>query len=200
MNPSEAAVLLGIAAAFDRRTVGEVDARAWAEALADVALDDARAAVVEHYRESARWLMPADVRTRVKAMRRARLEREVLPAPPAELCDDVKGYKAALDRRIAQIADGWSKGLALDAPKGQHRPTEAYRKARGEDARHDLRVASLHLPCPHCKAAPGAVCVNAVGKPLATEPAHEARLVAAGLARWTEVRGVRRAELIGSSS
>ena len=40
MTPSEAAQLLGHCAAFDNRTVGKVDARAWAAALHDLPFDE----------------------------------------------------------------------------------------------------------------------------------------------------------------
>lgn len=72
MNASEAAILLGLAAAYDRRTVGEADARAWADALDDIALEDAQDAVKRHYRTSTEWIMPAHVRKGVAAIARER--------------------------------------------------------------------------------------------------------------------------------
>jgi len=63
MKPSDAAVLLAKISAFDRRTIGEADAEAWAEALGDVSLPDALDAVTVHYRAQNRWIMPADVLT-----------------------------------------------------------------------------------------------------------------------------------------
>lgn len=199
MNASEAAILLGVCAAYDRRTVGEIDAMAWAEALADIRLDDAKIAVVHHYRDSDRWIMPAHVRQIVKDHRRARLAHEVMPAPDPTLAENALAYKAALDRSIDRIASGWNKGLALEAGQGAE-PNNGYLAARGQDPHRDLRIAALPSPCPHCKAAPGDRCINAAGTPLSTEPAHEARLVAAGLARWVEVRGVRRAELLAEAA
>ncbi|MFK0297225.1 hypothetical protein ACIQU6_43090, partial [Streptomyces sp. NPDC090442] len=48
MTPADAAELLSLCAAFDRRTIGEADAHAWARALHDVPLDeDTRTAVAE---------------------------------------------------------------------------------------------------------------------------------------------------------
>jgi hypothetical protein len=73
MNEAEASIVLAHVQAFDRRTVGESDIRAWWRALDDVPLDDAVEAVIEHYRESRDWMMPADVRrgvTRLDAQRR----------------------------------------------------------------------------------------------------------------------------------
>lgn len=67
MDAREANILLTEVALLDPR-FGYVDemtqvnrAEKWAAALADVALDDARAAVVAHYRETRDRLMPADV-------------------------------------------------------------------------------------------------------------------------------------------
>ena len=79
MKPSEAAVVLATAAAFDRREVGELDAEAWhaafaAAGLADLALEDARAAVVAHYAQTRQWLMPSDVVGYCKRVRRDRLK------------------------------------------------------------------------------------------------------------------------------
>ncbi|WP_448072340.1 hypothetical protein [Georgenia yuyongxinii] len=85
MTPAEAAVLLAHCAAFDNRTAGEAQARAWAEALPGVALDDARRAVVEHYRDSTEWCKPAHVNARVRAMRAQRISNITRPAPPVEL-------------------------------------------------------------------------------------------------------------------
>lgn len=75
MTPADAAELLTLAAAFDRRTVGEADARAWAAALNSMPLDDdAREAVARHYSETSDWLTPAHVRAVRSRIRGARLE------------------------------------------------------------------------------------------------------------------------------
>ncbi|MET8908370.1 hypothetical protein [Micromonospora sp. NPDC004551] len=76
MTLDEAAAVLAKAQAYDRRTVGEADIRAWQEALADVALADALAAVTAHYRDSTDWLMPAHVRARVAQAHAARQQAE----------------------------------------------------------------------------------------------------------------------------
>ncbi|MEV5673485.1 hypothetical protein AB0L28_32530 [Streptomyces sp. NPDC052503] len=74
MTPADAAELLTLAAAFDRRTVGEADARAWAAALNAMPLDDdARAAVARHYAETDRWLTPAHVRQQRAKIRADRI-------------------------------------------------------------------------------------------------------------------------------
>lgn len=69
MNRSETAMFLGMAAARDRRTIGEVDVTAWTEDLADISLADAREAMSRHFRESTEWLMPAHIRALVRTIR-----------------------------------------------------------------------------------------------------------------------------------
>jgi len=76
VTPADAAELLTLAAAFDRRTVGEADARAWAAALNAMPLDDdAREAVARHYADTDRWLTPAHVRQQRAKIRAERIER-----------------------------------------------------------------------------------------------------------------------------
>lgn len=120
MTPAEAAELLGYCAAYDRRTLSKLDAQAWAAALPDITLDDARQAVVQHYATETAWLMPAHVRQLVKTMRRNRLDRDALPPPPPELTDDQRAYKAWMDEQIERIADGHQVTVALAAPRVDH--------------------------------------------------------------------------------
>lgn len=83
MTPAETAAVLAKAAAYDRRTVGRADVAAWHEALADVDMPDALAAVTAHYRDSTDWLQPAHIRQRVRDARRARQGRDRAAAPLA---------------------------------------------------------------------------------------------------------------------
>ena len=95
MRPSEATALLTKSASFDNREVSEATAVSWAEALDDIRLPDAIDAVVEHYSHTRQWIMPADIRAAVRAMRDARIHAVLQgaePAPPAELVDDVTAY------------------------------------------------------------------------------------------------------------
>jgi hypothetical protein len=113
MTPEETGKLLAICASYDRRKVGDIDVIAWQQVLSDLSYHDCNAAVVAHYAEATDWIMPAHVRNRVKAMRRDRLAREIVPAPPAELTDDPRSYKAALAAGIRRIADGFSVHKAI---------------------------------------------------------------------------------------
>ena len=82
MTRSETARLLAFCAAYDQRTIGEADVLAWAEALdspwvPNIDLDEAQAAVIAHYRETAQRINVADVLKRVKTDRADRLGRGI---------------------------------------------------------------------------------------------------------------------------
>ncbi|MGS2645908.1 zinc finger domain-containing protein [Streptosporangium sp. G12] len=193
MTHDEVIDLLTTAAAYDRRKVGEADVIAWHAAVGDLDYPDAQTAVVGHYTETTDWLMPAHVRVRVKAIRARRLERAVLDAPASD--GDPRDYQAQLQQGLKRLAGGWTPPRAIVSGGGAE-PNGEYVKARGDDPHRELRVAAMVVQCPRCKAMPGDRCLNAGNKPLSTAPAHDARLVAAGLARWVEIRGQQTAELI----
>jgi hypothetical protein len=111
MTPSEVALVLSKAASYDRRTLGEADVAAWYEAIDDLALDTALAAVARHYRQTTEWLMPADVRRHAADIRREQgrqLRRSPVLALPSRYETDeernlrikrgVAACRAALDR------------------------------------------------------------------------------------------------------
>lgn len=81
--------LLTLAAAYDRRTIGQGDVHAWHDAAtrAGWTRDAAFEAVKAHYATSTAWLMPGHVTDRIRADRRQPPPlREVLGAlPPSEL-------------------------------------------------------------------------------------------------------------------
>lgn len=167
MTLDETIDLLTVAVAFDRRTVGEADAIAWHAAVGDLDFADSREAVIAHYRASRDWIMPADVRSRVKALRRDRLDREIAPAPPAELTDNPGRYRAELQTRIREIADGRSVQRAIGRLPGETPPPIAeVRKALGPA-----------LPPPERTLAPEEIARRQVaesraarGAPITTEP------------------------------
>jgi hypothetical protein len=66
MTLAEVADFLSIATGVDKRTIGEVDVRAWQLVLDDIAFADAVTAMRTHYRENTRPVMPADIVQRVK--------------------------------------------------------------------------------------------------------------------------------------
>jgi hypothetical protein len=97
MRRSEISLLLGVMAAYDRRTTGETDVAAWLDVIGDLDFADAVQAVKDHYRESSAWVMPADVRHRVKKIREERLAAvgDDAAVPDADP-DDVPAYLEAL--------------------------------------------------------------------------------------------------------
>lgn len=137
MTRSQAALLLGLAAARDRRTVGEADVLAWAEDLADVDFQDAREALGRHFRDSTDWLLPAHIRALVKVIRADRRRGQNLPALPGPFESD--------DDRDARIRRGVAMcRAAIPAPPRAiaaepATETERIRQAALERARSEPR-------------------------------------------------------------
>ena len=79
MTLAETADLLSIAAAIDKRTLGEVDVRAWQMVLDDIPFEAARNALRDHYRETTKHAMPADIvrRTKPKASYESNVEKGI---------------------------------------------------------------------------------------------------------------------------
>jgi hypothetical protein len=74
MTPQEAAQLLAVCAAFDNRKPDPDAAQAWMLALDGLDYLECRNIIVQHYRESREWIMPADVVSGVKALRKQRFD------------------------------------------------------------------------------------------------------------------------------
>lgn len=88
MSPADALEVLARAAAYDQRTAGRADAQAWAEALPDIAAEEAIPAIAAWYSRRRERVMPADVRQLVTAARndaweRANPDQRALPPGPA---------------------------------------------------------------------------------------------------------------------
>lgn len=75
MTLDETIDLLTTCAAYDRRTIGKSDAVAWHAVVRDLPFEYAQQAVFAHYSESREFIMPADVRTRVRRRQRDEAER-----------------------------------------------------------------------------------------------------------------------------
>jgi hypothetical protein len=105
MSPAEAASLLTIAAAFDNRKPDADQARAWSMALDGIRFEDARDAVVAHYRVSKEWLMPSEVIATVKRIRAKRID-DFGPFDPPPGVHDPLEYREYLANTRRQIADG----------------------------------------------------------------------------------------------
>jgi hypothetical protein len=106
VTPAEAAVLLGMAATVDNRKPDEDAAKAWAAMLDGLRFEDCRIAVIEHYKASTDWLMPAKVRSDVKKLRAKRQELHPPLTPPAHLDGDPAATNAWLKAARRRIGDG----------------------------------------------------------------------------------------------
>ena len=109
MNGAEVGKLLGLMALADNRKPPEDEnaRRAliafWLSMVGDLSYADAAEAVQAHYRESREWIMPSDIRRRVREIRAERLAHAEIPAPPAELPG--RAYIEALRGNIAAAAE-----------------------------------------------------------------------------------------------
>jgi len=148
MNRADVARLLGVAAAFDSRTVGETDVAAWTMALDGLDTDRCRAAIVKHYRTETDRIMPAHIRRlartttgvpgvipetgeafcdRCKGMHR--------PAEPCSVLAIPRGFKAAIGSAFRSVAD------ALD-PAPEPKETPVPRPLNAVEKRCAAQVAS----------------------------------------------------------
>jgi hypothetical protein len=125
MNKQEVAAALGKVQAFDNRNVTEATVLAWAEALADITLAEALAAITEHFKTSDAWLMPSHIRTIVKRDRPWRGSASgAISGPPADLAK-VRELRAAAG--IPYKGDGWTarRSRARELPKPAPKELEA---------------------------------------------------------------------------
>ena len=87
MTPAEAQVLLTMASAVDNRKIDDTGdtAKAWAAMLDDVRFEDAREALIQHFKTSTDYLMPVMIRTAVRKMRAKRIDDHPPLTPPPGL-------------------------------------------------------------------------------------------------------------------
>lgn len=76
MTPEETGKLLGICASYDNRAVDEISVYAWFRVVGDLPYGACETAVIDHYSTSREWIMPADVRNRVRREQRDLAERQ----------------------------------------------------------------------------------------------------------------------------
>ena len=120
MTLDETISLLATCAAYDRRTIGKTDAVAWHAIVRDLPFADAQQAVFDHYSESREWIMPADVRTRVKRKQRDEADRgrirELLD--PDAYRREVEQADQAFMRKLANRTGGKELKAAPDVKYG----------------------------------------------------------------------------------
>jgi hypothetical protein len=131
MTPEETGKLLGICAAYDRRTVGETDVIAWYRVVGDLPYSDCEAAVIAHYAAKREWIMPADIRGAVKRAQHAAEDRGSI----RELLDP-----AAYQAKIAAADNAFLRKLA--ARTGQPAILKAIGPAYSEPASEETRAAA----------------------------------------------------------
>lgn len=107
MTIEELGDVLGVAAAFDNRTVGDADILAWYSAIGHINAGEAREAVIAHYTENTDRVMPAHVLTRVGKIRALRLAHAGPEAvPDVDNPDDWRAYQEALREGRWRTANG----------------------------------------------------------------------------------------------
>ena len=203
MNPTEAAELLGHAAAFDNRNPSAAAAVAWASALHDIPLDaDAKAAVAAYYTTPPQnptdrlWILPHHIRTLRSKIRSKRLENfqyePIADETDAEFLARYRGQVQAIasgrvpapSGRLA-LTGGPAKGVMEEL---EARGWEGNRTVPDSDAEAVAdtvrRAGPLGVECPACHAAIGRPCKTPggndkqpLGKPRSSP--HSARLRAA---------------------
>lgn len=126
MNISETSNALALAQAYDNRTVGEMNVRAWHAILGDLGAADVMEAIRRHYAETDAWVMPAHIRRAVAdiELERARAARrwapgqagvapeDALPELPGPLTESQKrSWREVLESLGVRIPDGSREAL-----------------------------------------------------------------------------------------
>ncbi|MFE7609229.1 zinc finger domain-containing protein [Streptomyces celluloflavus] len=171
MTPAELAEVLGFAAFYDNRTLGEGDVRAWHLIVGRLDAADARQAVIDHYGTTRDRMMPADMlrlATRSREDHAADIQGPGLPPeiPDADP-DDVPAYLAAVREQRHHAA----------AP-GPRRPVRELLAGVGRAIPRPTRgTGPRSVPCATCGAEIGRPCTRPSGARRATY--HSVRIDAA---------------------
>lgn len=115
MNHAETHDVLRLAASFDNRRFDDVAVIAWQAALDDIPFADGRAALLDHFRESAEYLMPVHIRRGAlyidRERRRAERERSERLALEAEASEPTRYDRSDETRAlIAALRDSLPEG------------------------------------------------------------------------------------------
>lgn len=189
MTPADIAELLTMCAAFDRRTIGRADALAWHQVLADLDYADARQAVADHYSSTREWIMPVDIRQRVKAIRERRITaaHPVYDGQPGETgAQSAAGIRALTADAASGRLPARPIALALEAGTGRPSPRllarlpEVGRDIPAAEQPH-IGVNALAVACPHCHVPAGQLCKSR--RQPRRRDVHPSRLDAAHTAR-----------------
>jgi hypothetical protein len=118
VNRDEIIDLLTVAAAFDQRTVGETDVVAWSAVLGKSGFAAARQAVISHYGEQVRRVMPADIRQHIRM--NSRPDSVPFAELPAASPDEPnEAYLKAREDMVSAMAARDSLAMAANADAGE---------------------------------------------------------------------------------
>jgi hypothetical protein len=107
LDRSEIARLLGMAASFDQRTVGQADVAAWQAALTGVTYGECEAAILAHAKASRERVTPADILVRIRDTQRRRTERlTAIPTGTTNRAQATAASKRGMAHVYAQM--GWT--------------------------------------------------------------------------------------------
>jgi hypothetical protein len=107
MNVTETTSLLAMIAAYDNRDWDQATVAAWGMALSDVSFEDAKAAVVQHFRESTDYFKPAHITAFVKAKAEVDAKFMADAVKTARGLDLVKGWPETLSPEHMQAVLDW---------------------------------------------------------------------------------------------
>lgn len=99
MDKSDVVLLLAFAGTYDYRKTGDADIEAWYLAVGDLDFEDAKQAVVAHYRSTDVRMMPFHVRQGVKAIRAERRRQE-----PSEALELPSPFEEDMNRQVRMEA------------------------------------------------------------------------------------------------
>jgi len=172
VNIGETTQALALAQAYDNRTVGEVNIRAWFSILVHADAADVMAAIRQHYAEHTDWIMPAHILRAVKVMQEAR-ERAAratgwapgqagVPkdqAQPEITGGEVPGWFAGAVQRAASTSaaeilaeirrnlPAGSREALMPRAVAWEREHRAYLRVRDGEANPHYRPQSAPTPC-----------------------------------------------------
>lgn len=184
MTPQEAAQLLTVCAGIDNRKPSAETARLWAAMLNGLPYAACERAVLAHYAESREWIMPADIRNRVRRDRAAAITHdEALELPPHDPDDTGLHVRLLIEAR-ANAAEGRTyqpQGLvrrnlrSLGGPVRRVNELDDAERAAGADRARALHREALTVlaavPEPQPPARPVFACEVIVDGQLCGDPA-----------------------------
>jgi hypothetical protein len=167
----ETAQALGLAQAYDNRTVGEVNVRAWHAILGDCDAADVMEAIRRHYAVETTWIMPAHIRLSVGVMvsERKNAERRTGWAPgqagvPKDQAmpeitggEDPGWFAGAIQQAASTSAAEILAEIRRNLPEGSREALMPRRVAWEREHRAYLRTRDPE-PNPHYRPTPSYTC------------------------------------------